>query len=124
VLLLQKVMLCILVVSSFALAALVLPTEAKAQSSFASAAEVEAAIRYHFPAEAEDAMVAIAACESGLGTDIYNEYSGAYGILQELPSTAYYYGHDYAALSDPWYAADAAYDLYLDAGFSPWACAY
>ena len=86
--------------------------------------EAEAAIRYHFPAEAEDAMVAIAACESGLGEDIYNEYSGAYGILQELPSTAYYYGHDYAALADPWYAASAAYDLYVDAGFTPWACAY
>ena len=96
----------------------------QASATTPSEAEAEAAIRYHFPADAEDAMVAIAACESGLGADIYNEYSGAHGILQELPSTAYYYGHDYAALADPYYAASAAYDLYLDAGFAPWACAY
>jgi hypothetical protein len=69
-------------------------------------------------------MVAISACESGLGLDILNEGSGAYGILQELPSTAYYYEHDYDALANPWYAAWAAYELFLDSGFDPWVCAY
>ena len=111
----RKLLLCLLMASMASIFASEAP---EAQT------EAEAAIRYHFPAEAEDAMVAIAACESGLGQDIYNEYSGAYGILQELPSTAYAYGHDYSALADPWYAASAAYDLYVDAGFSPWACAY
>lgn len=118
---LRRFVLLFAVVGLFAAFGLLDQRVAEAQTT---PTEAEAAIRYYFPAEAEDSMVAIAACESGLGQDIYNEYSGAYGILQELPSTAEAYGHDYAALADPWYAASAAYELYLDGGFSPWACAY
>ena len=86
--------------------------------------EAEAAIRYHFPAYEEDIAVSIAACESGLGADIYNEASGAYGIFQFLPSTSYALGFDHSAMADPWYAAWAASRYQDIAGWSPWACAY
>lgn len=105
------------------------PSPAQAQVQV-HPAEAEAAIRYHFDADEEDFAIAVSACETGLGQDIYNEASAAYGILQFLPSTAYDMGYDYSAMGDPWYAAWAAKDLhdYYEAqgmwGFTPWACAY
>jgi hypothetical protein len=117
-----------LLVSTVAIAMIVAsPGVAQAQ---VHPAEAEAAIRYHFDWDEEDFAVAVSDCETGLGADIYNDYSGAHGILQIMPSTAYEMGYDYSALSDPWYAAWAAKDLhdYTESlgmwGFQPWACAY
>lgn len=52
----------------------------------------------------------------------YNPASGAYGIFQFLPSTAYGNGFDYYAMSDPYYAARAAYILKERWGWSQWEC--
>ena len=110
---LRRMALCLVVLS---MASIFAADASQAQT------EAEAAIRYHFPAEAEDAMVAIAACESGLGQDIYNPvYPYAYGILQETLPTAIAYGHNYDALADPYYAAYAAKQLWDDSGYAPWA---
>lgn len=95
-------------------------TNARPAQAQVHPAEAEAAIRYHFPAGVEDAMVVVSDCETGLGSDIYNEGSGAHGIFQEIPETAAAYNHDYSALANPWYAAEAAYDLWVDGGYSPW----
>ena len=49
-----------------------------------------------------------------------NPYSGACGAFQFLPSTAWAMGYTCWDLMDPYMAAAAAYDLYLQAGLAPW----
>ncbi len=90
----------------------------------AYAAQIEAAITYYFPWYEEDDARYIVACESDFGADIYNEYSQAYGPWQFMPETAYAMGYDPWLMDDPWYSTEAAYELWLTAGWSPWACAY
>lgn len=103
------------------------PQDASAQVSPDVAAD---AIYTYFDADEAAFAVEVSACETGLGADIYNEGSGAYGILQMLPSTAYDMGYDYSLLEDPYYSAWAAKDLhdYMQSlgywGFQPWSCAY
>ena len=113
---LRKVLLCL----SLALCAAYFGAQEPAQAQ----TEAEAAIRYHFPAYEEDYAVAIAECETGLGADIYNEASGAYGIFQFLPSTSYALGFDHSAMADPYYSAYAASILQDMYGWGQWACAY
>lgn len=70
------------------------------------------------------AFHAITERESGSGADLYNEASGACGYFQFLPSTAAYMGYSCYDLYDPYTSAQAAYELYQIAGFSPWALTY
>lgn len=85
---------------------------------------VEEIIYQTWPAEEAAYAVQVAACESGLGADIYNESSGAYGIFQMLPSTAAGMGVDYSALADPYYASVTAAQLQDAYGWGQWVCAY
>ena len=59
--------------------------------------------------------------ESGDDPTAVNPYSGACGPFQFLPSTAAYMGYSCYDLYDPYTAAQAAYELYLLEGLSPWA---
>jgi hypothetical protein len=96
--------------------------ETQAQT-YAAAGDAEAIIRATWPDHEEDIAIAVAACETGLGEDVLNEASGAYGLFQMLPSTAYAMGTDYSLLGDPYYASQEAARLQDEMGWSPWVCA-
>lgn len=64
---------------------------------------------------------AIAERESGDNPYAVNPDSGACGPFQFMPETAYYMGTNCYALSDPYHAAEKAYELYLQMGLSPWS---
>jgi hypothetical protein len=90
----------------------------------ASGGSVSDAIYATWPASLASTAEAVATCESGLDPAAYNPASGAFGAFQFLPTTeAGADGTIYGALDDPYYAAAEAYELYLDAGWSPWVCA-
>jgi hypothetical protein len=110
--LLVRSALCLFVVLSMAA---ILPQEAKAYT------ETEAAIDATFPADVAPTFKMIAYRESGYDPYAINPYSGACGPFQFLPSTAAAYGYTCYDLQDPYIAAQAAYELYLDYGLSPWA---
>ncbi len=109
---LARYALCLFVVLSMAA---ILPTEAHAYT------ETEAAIDATFPPSVAPTFKAIAYRESGFDPYVVNVYSGACGPFQFLPSTAAAYGYTCYDLQDPYVAAQAAYELYLDYGLSPWA---
>jgi hypothetical protein len=97
---------------------------ATATASASADPAVESIIRATWPDAEEDTAIAIAACESGLGGDIYNEGSAAYGIFQMLPSTITGMHGVYGWLADPVYASIMAAKLQNLMGWTPWACAY
>lgn len=85
---------------------------------------VESIIRATWPDAEEDTAVAIADCETGLGADIYNEGSAAYGIFQFLPSTIAGMDGVYGWLANPVYASIMAAKLQNLMGWTAWSCAY
>ena len=107
--------LCLFVVLSMAA---ILPQEAHAYT------ETEAAIDATMPPEIADDFKMIAYRESGFDPYAINPASGACGPFQFLPSTAAAYGYTCYDLQDPYIAAQTAYELYLDYGFSPWVTYY
>ncbi len=113
----KKVLLCFAttLVFTLALSAVLSPSPAHAYT------DTEAAIDATFPPSVAPTFKAIAYRESGFDPYVINPYSGACGPFQFLPSTAALYGYTCYDLTDPYVASRAAYELYLDYGFSPWA---
>jgi hypothetical protein len=63
----------------------------------------------------------IAERESGDNPYAVNPYSGACGPFQFMPETAYYMDTNCYALTDPYFAAQKALELYQQMGLSPWS---
>jgi hypothetical protein len=114
----MRVVALVLPCFCIALGALVLDSkEAEAQSYTV----VDHAIDVTWDPVAAPTAHVIADRESGDNPYAVNPYSGACGAFQFMPSTAWSMGYSCYELFDPYTAAAAAYDLYLQAGWSPWA---
>lgn len=74
-----------------------------------------------FPANLVPHGSGIVGRESGGKADARNPSSTAYGLWQELQSTAESTGFSWSKLGDPIYASKAAYALYKQSGWQPWA---